>query len=54
MRKCNGNNGSELHRLKPMQDYDEAMFNGYTKFVSQLFGTLPNRLITKGLTLRQI
>ena len=27
MGKSKGNNGSELHRLKPMQEYDEATFN---------------------------
>lgn len=39
MRKTNGNNGSELHRLKPMQDYDEAMFNRLYKVCNLLLGT---------------
>ena len=51
MRKCNGNNGSELHRLKPMQDYDEAMFNRLYKVCKPVIRNLTKQIDYKRFNL---
>lgn len=51
MRKTNGNNGSELHRLKPMQDYDEAMFNRLYKVCKPVIRNLTKQIDYKRFNL---
>lgn len=51
MKKCNGNNGSELHRLKPMQDYDEAMFNRLYKVCKPVIRNLTKQIDYKRFNL---
>lgn len=51
MRKCNGNNGSELHRLKPMRDYDESMFNRLYKVCKPVIRNLTKQIDYKRFNL---
>ena len=51
MRKTNGNNGSELHRLKPMRDYDEAMFNRLYKVCKPVIRNLTKQIDYKRFNL---
>jgi hypothetical protein len=51
MRKTNGNNGSELHRLKPMQNYDEAMFNRLYKVCKPVIRNLTKQIDYKRFNL---
>lgn len=53
--KENGNNGSEIHRLKPMQEnYDKETFDRMYKICNQLSDVLLSKLIIGGLMLHPI
>ena len=51
MGKSKGNNGSELHRLKPMQEYDEATFNRLYKVCKPVIRNLTRQMDYKRFNL---
>lgn len=51
MGKTKGNNGSELHRLKPMQEYDEATFNRLYKICKPVIRNLSRQIDYKRFNL---
>ena len=51
MGKSKGNNGSELHRLKPMQEYDEATFNRLYKVCKPVIRNLTRQIDYKRFNL---
>lgn len=51
MGKSKGNNGSELHRLKPMKDYDEATFNRLYKVCKPVIKNLTRQIDYKRFNL---
>lgn len=51
MGKSKGNNGSELHRLKPMVEYDEAVFNRLYKICKPVIRNLTRQVDYKRFNL---
>ena len=51
MGKSKGNNGSELHRLKPMKEYDEATFNRLYKVCKPVIRNLTRQIDYKRFNL---
>lgn len=47
MERSNGNNGSELHRLKPMQEYDQEVFDRIYKVCKPVIKNLTRQIDCK-------